>query len=48
MGETLSSEQNIGMLIFLILYKMVADVKSRRSNFIMYVKESRSVNSSMF
>ena len=31
-----------------IKYKMVADVKSRRSSFIMYVNKSRSVNSSMF
>ena len=28
--------------------KMVADAKRRRSNFMMYVKESLSVNSSMF
>ena len=51
-GETPSLEQKIGRFKFPVLkgyqLQMVADVKRRRSSFIMYVKESLSVNSSMF
>ena len=50
-GETPSLEQKIGRFKFPVLQgyqlQMVADTK-RRSSFIMYVKESLSVNSSMF
>ena len=52
MGEMLSLEQNIGRVKFLfcknVKLKMVADAKRRRSSFIMYVKESVNVNSSVF
>ena len=48
-GETPSLEEKIGRFKFPVLkgyqLQMVADV---RSSFIMYVKESLSVNSSMF
>ena len=50
-GETPSLEQKIGRFKFPVLkgyqLQMVADVKRRRSSFIMYVKESLSVNSSV-
>ena len=51
-GETLSSEQKVGRYRFPVLQgyqlQMVADAKRRRSSFIIYAKESLSVNSSMF
>ena len=51
-GGMFSLEQKIGRFKFLVLQgyplKMVADAKRRRSSFIMYVKVSLSVDSSMF
>ena len=52
MGETLGLEQKIRRFEFLILWgyqlQTVADAKRRRSSFIMYLKGSFSLNSSMF
>ena len=48
----LSSEQKIGTYRFPVLQgyqlQMVVDAKRRRSSFMIYAKESLSVNSSMF
>ena len=52
MGEILNSEQKVRRFKFLVLQgyqlQMVADAKRRRPTFIMYAKESLSLNSSMF
>ena len=52
MGEALGLEQKIRRFEFLILWgyqlQTVADPKRRRSSFIMYLKGSFSLNSSMF